>query len=134
MTIYTCSSLSTPSLLVRAGATPIELSYTYQINTPLITNPDGSASDSVSDAVDRVSAVVLEGVAEKSGLMDCVGLDKGRSGSDWRGLKDDARGRGRRELLPKARGATSIMAVSGEPGDEVDETGEDSCAAAVVLI
>jgi len=123
---YTCSSVSTPDALRRAGATPLQLSYTYEVDTPLIALENGSTTDDgiLSDAVDRVQRVTLQGVAERSGLTDCV-VRPAENGNNWRHLEGDHDED--RRLLPKQRGATSIVGVSLEPGDVVEESGEFVC-------
>jgi hypothetical protein len=110
---YTCSAVSTPSTLEQAGASPHPIFYTYEINTPLIAT---DTDDIIALAVSRVQKVVLESVAAKSGLDDCIIVGSKEREGDWRGL--------RRKLLPRERGSTSIVGVSLLPGDVVDEDGE----------
>ena len=113
---YTCSSVSSPTTLLRVGATPHSISYTYQLNTPLL-NSDAT-TDVISEAINRVQFHLLHSIAQRSGLTDCILFTKERGG--WRSLEAED---GRR-LVPKERGSTSIVGVSLEPGDEVLEDGE----------
>ena len=117
---YTCSSITTPSKLVHLGATAHPILYSYEINTPIITDTAvadefGASSAEVSEAIERVQQVILHNMAIHSGLTDCVVIAKQREGGSWRGM---------RRLLPQDRGSTSIVGVSLEPEDVVDENGE----------
>ena len=141
---YTCSKSNNPSALLRVGAIAHPLSYSYEVRTPQIISAaaiDGdetasaSAGDdeNVNEAVDRIQHALLQSVASRSGLDDCVILPsvatQARGG--WRRRRmmellrhengDNSR---MRRLLPKERGSTSIVGVGLLPGDVIDEDGE----------
>jgi hypothetical protein len=123
---YTCSSVNSPSTLLKTGATAHPIWYTYQLDTPLL---DVSSDNiAVQEAIGRVQRVLLKSVATRSGLTDCVVVTSQlRDGSSWRKTEEiggDDEERRRRRLIPKERGSTSIVGLSLLPGDEVDGDGE----------
>ena len=137
---YTCSQSTNPSALLRVGAVAHPLSYSYEVRTPLLLSDGGDTAsstaanardDNVEEAIGRIQHALLQSVASRSGLDDCViSVTQARGGWRRRGLllRHDSEYNGRRRLLPKERGSTSIVGVSLLPGDVIDEDGEFFCS------
>jgi len=135
---YTCSQSTNPSSLLRVGAVAHPLSYSYEVRTPLLLSDGGDTAssstaanagedDNVNEAVGRIQHALLQSVATRSGLDDCViSVTQARGGWRRRGLllrhdSGESEYDDRRRLLPKERGSTSIVGVSLLPGDVIDE-------------
>ena len=133
---HTRSQSTNPSDLLRVGAVAHPLSYSYEVRTPLLLSDGDTASsatanagedDNVNEAIGRIQHALLQSVASRSGLDDCViSVMQARGGWRRRVRHDssDSEYDGRRRLLPKERGSTSIVGVSLLPGDVIDEDGE----------
>ena len=113
---YTCTTQPTPTSLLTIGATPLALSYTYEIDTPTLSLSDNGNNDmlfqnNVAEAVEYVQREMARRIAERGGLVDCAVLVG--DGGSWR-----------RRLAPGKRGGTSIVGLSAEPADQPDAAGE----------